>query len=293
MDPAACPRPRCIAGETARGRRECARLLASAKNPARPRARDLHPVLDGGESRDPTGLSAEFPKPQGDQAAPCRQREIRTRRTVAERTGRHHHATDRGQVGCRTGRGGTAAREPVRLPGRCEAAVARAAKGIARQTGAEHPGCLPSQRRQAPPEPQSRRAALSNVSPHDDAPTSPRPVSGVAMPRRPRVGAGERGQLRPAVAGRRLLHAAPGRTHGDGPERGARAAGEPVQGIVRRRELPCVHTDTGVGHRHRPARLGADAQRASTAGELLATCREGRAPPPDGRGHHLLPACFP
>ena len=109
------------------------------------------------------------------------------------------------------------------------------------------------------------------------------------MRRRSRVGAGGRRQLRPQPPRRRVLDAAPGGAHRHGPAGRTRAARESLQGRVRCGELPGVHTDPGARHRHRPARLGADAERAAAPGQLLAAGRARGAPASNGGGHHLLP----
>ena len=293
LAPATRPPARRLGGAPAGGRGGRARLPAPAAGAPRPRARDLHAVLEGRRPRGAAGLPAESPRARGDEAAPGERREAVAGGPVAQRGRPDHDAADRPEVGGARGRRRAVPREPLRVPGGTRPAGPGPPQGLQGTPAARGERRAPGERRPAPPGPQPGRVAVPELPAHDHPRDAARPLPGFALRRHHRVGAGRRGQLRPAAPRRRVLDAALRGAHGDGPGGRARAAGEPVPGRLGGRQLPGLHADAGARHRHRPARLRAHAQRAAAARQLPAARGPRRPPASHGGAPDLLPPRVP
>ena len=234
--------------------------------------------------------SAESSRARGNEAAPRVRRNACAGDPVVERGRPDHDAADREEVGGARGRHRAFPREPLCIPGGTRASGSGPAQGVQGTPAAERQRRTPGERRPSPALAQPRRVAVPELPPHHHSRAPAPPLHRLALRRHRRMGPGRRGQLRPATARRRLLDAAVRRAHRDGAGGRARAPGEPLQGRLGGGELPGVHADPGARHRHRQARLGADAQRAAAARQLPAVRRSRRSAPSHGGGPDLLPA---
>ena len=181
------------------------------------------------------GYLPQLGNPVGTKLRRGREREGRARHAVAERSRRHHGAPDREEVG-RAGRAASsdfleglfAFLDDERL------LVPVQLKGVQGQAAAERQRGLPGRRGPAAAAAEPRRVALPELPPAHDAPHAGQKCPAWRCDGDAGVRARGPGQLRPAAARPGLLDAAAGGAHGDGAARRAGAAGEPVQGRLRR-----------------------------------------------------------